>query len=125
MQKPSLSNYLKRVGLAGGRPRGWTLTISDILLYKSAGFAVPVAGAIKLMPGAEGKVRAPCRSDFPFAGRMLHFVHHDKWSILPIWIESAFNLDAHRYLDTLRSVLDNRVLAATITACVSAVQGKE
>ena len=34
-----------------GRPRGWTLTISDILTYKGAGFVVPVAGSIKLMPG--------------------------------------------------------------------------
>ncbi len=34
-----------------GRPRGWTLPIRDILLYKGAGFAVPVAGAIKLLPG--------------------------------------------------------------------------
>ena len=34
-----------------GRPKGWELPISDILLYKGAGFIVPVAGAIKLMPG--------------------------------------------------------------------------
>ena len=34
-----------------GRPRGWTLPIRDILLYGGAGFVVPVAGAIKLMPG--------------------------------------------------------------------------
>jgi len=34
-----------------GRPKGWTLPIRDILLYKGAGFAVPVAGAIKLLPG--------------------------------------------------------------------------
>jgi formate--tetrahydrofolate ligase len=34
-----------------GRPRGWQLPISDILVYKGAGFIVPVAGAIKLMPG--------------------------------------------------------------------------
>jgi formate--tetrahydrofolate ligase len=34
-----------------GRPRGWELPISDILIYKGAGFIVPVAGAIKLMPG--------------------------------------------------------------------------
>ena len=34
-----------------GRPRGWTLPIRDILVYKGAGFIVPVAGAIKLMPG--------------------------------------------------------------------------
>ena len=34
-----------------GRPKGWTLPISDILVYKGAGFVVPVAGAIKLMPG--------------------------------------------------------------------------
>ncbi|MBN2137165.1 MAG: formate--tetrahydrofolate ligase [Sedimentisphaerales bacterium] len=34
-----------------GRPTGWTLPIRDILVYKGAGFIVPVAGAIKLMPG--------------------------------------------------------------------------
>jgi formyltetrahydrofolate synthetase len=34
-----------------GRPRGWELPIRDILVYKGAGFIVPVAGAIKLMPG--------------------------------------------------------------------------
>ena len=34
-----------------GRPTGWTLPIRDVLVYKGAGFVVPVAGAIKLMPG--------------------------------------------------------------------------
>ncbi len=34
-----------------GRPTGWTLPINDILVYRGAGFIVPVAGAIKLMPG--------------------------------------------------------------------------
>jgi len=34
-----------------GSPTGWELPISDILAYKGAGFLVPVAGAIKLMPG--------------------------------------------------------------------------
>lgn len=34
-----------------GRPKGWTLPIRDILVYQGAGFIVPVAGAIKLMPG--------------------------------------------------------------------------
>jgi len=34
-----------------GRPTSWELPISDILIYKGAGFIVPVAGAIKLMPG--------------------------------------------------------------------------
>jgi len=34
-----------------GRPTGWTLPIRDILRYDGAGFVVPVAGAIKLMPG--------------------------------------------------------------------------
>ncbi|MEI6970955.1 MAG: formate--tetrahydrofolate ligase [bacterium] len=34
-----------------GRPKGWTLPIRDVLVYKGAGFVVPVAGAIKLMPG--------------------------------------------------------------------------
>ncbi len=34
-----------------GRPKGWDLPIRDIMVYKGAGFIVPVAGAIKLMPG--------------------------------------------------------------------------
>jgi formyltetrahydrofolate synthetase len=34
-----------------GVPKGWKLFIRDILTYKGAGFVVPVAGAIKLMPG--------------------------------------------------------------------------
>jgi len=33
------------------RPRGWVLPVHDILVYKGAGFVVPVAGEIKLMPG--------------------------------------------------------------------------
>jgi len=34
-----------------GRPTGWVLPISDILVFKGAGFVVPVAGSIRLMPG--------------------------------------------------------------------------
>ncbi len=34
-----------------GRPTGWTLPIKDIMIYGGAGFIVPVAGDIKLMPG--------------------------------------------------------------------------
>ena len=34
-----------------GRPKGWTLPIRDVLMFKGAGFVVPVAGDIKLMPG--------------------------------------------------------------------------
>ncbi len=34
-----------------GVPKGWTLPVRDILAYKGAGFVVPVAGAISLMPG--------------------------------------------------------------------------
>ena len=34
-----------------GRPKGWTLPITEILAYQGAGFIVPVAGGIKLMPG--------------------------------------------------------------------------
>ncbi len=33
------------------RPVGWTLPIRDIMVYRGAGFVVPVAGEIKLMPG--------------------------------------------------------------------------
>jgi formate--tetrahydrofolate ligase len=34
-----------------GRPKGWKLPIRDVLVYRGAGFIVPVAGDIKLMPG--------------------------------------------------------------------------
>ncbi|OHB54664.1 MAG: formate--tetrahydrofolate ligase [Planctomycetes bacterium GWF2_50_10] len=34
-----------------GRPKGWRLKIRDIMVFKGAGFVVPVAGDIKLMPG--------------------------------------------------------------------------
>jgi formate--tetrahydrofolate ligase len=34
-----------------GRPRNWELPIRDFLVYKGAGFIVPIAGQIKLMPG--------------------------------------------------------------------------
>ncbi|MDD4873712.1 MAG: formate--tetrahydrofolate ligase [Dehalococcoidales bacterium] len=34
-----------------GRPKDWILPIRDILTYNGAGFIVPVAGDIKLMPG--------------------------------------------------------------------------
>ena len=34
-----------------GRPKGWTLPIRDVQAYMGAGFFVPIAGDIKLMPG--------------------------------------------------------------------------
>lgn len=34
-----------------GVPKGWKLHVRDILTYKGAGFVVPVAGTISLMPG--------------------------------------------------------------------------
>ncbi|MCK4751925.1 MAG: formate--tetrahydrofolate ligase [Planctomycetes bacterium] len=34
-----------------GRPRSWRLPIYDFIVHKGAGFIVPVAGQIKLMPG--------------------------------------------------------------------------
>jgi formyltetrahydrofolate synthetase len=34
-----------------GAPRDWILPIRDVLIYKGAGFVVPVAGDIKLLPG--------------------------------------------------------------------------
>ncbi len=34
-----------------GLPKGWKLAVRDILTYKGAGFVVPVAGGISLMPG--------------------------------------------------------------------------
>jgi formate--tetrahydrofolate ligase len=38
-----------------GRPRGWILPIRDVLVYRGAGFVVPVSGDIKLMPGTASK----------------------------------------------------------------------
>ena len=34
-----------------GVPKGWNLFVRDILTYGGAGFVVPVAGTISLMPG--------------------------------------------------------------------------
>ena len=34
-----------------GVPKGWKLFVRDILIYGGAGFVVPVAGTISLMPG--------------------------------------------------------------------------
>jgi len=34
-----------------GRPKGWTLPVRDVQVYMGAGFFVPIAGSIKLMPG--------------------------------------------------------------------------
>ncbi|MDR4507126.1 MAG: formate--tetrahydrofolate ligase [Candidatus Brocadiaceae bacterium] len=34
-----------------GAPKNWRLNIRDILTFKGAGFVVPIAGGIKLMPG--------------------------------------------------------------------------
>ncbi|PKL75245.1 MAG: formate--tetrahydrofolate ligase, partial [Candidatus Melainabacteria bacterium HGW-Melainabacteria-1] len=34
-----------------GRPRNWTLTVRELRVYQGAGFIVPGAGDIKLMPG--------------------------------------------------------------------------
>jgi len=34
-----------------GRPTGWVLPIRDVMVYEGAGFVVPIAGDIKLMPG--------------------------------------------------------------------------
>jgi len=35
-----------------GVPKGWSLFVRDVLIYGGAGFVVPVAGAISLMPGS-------------------------------------------------------------------------
>ncbi len=34
-----------------GRPRGWTLPVRDVMVFRGAEFVVPIAGSIKLLPG--------------------------------------------------------------------------
>ncbi|MBL7214718.1 MAG: formate--tetrahydrofolate ligase [Phycisphaerae bacterium] len=34
-----------------GRPTGWKLPIRDVMVYEGAGYVVPIAGDIKLLPG--------------------------------------------------------------------------
>ena len=34
-----------------GRPTGWRLQVHDVKVFQGAGFIVPMAGTIKLMPG--------------------------------------------------------------------------
>ncbi|MBI4978216.1 MAG: formate--tetrahydrofolate ligase [Spirochaetes bacterium] len=34
-----------------GRPKGFTVPVRDVVVFKGAGFVVPIAGDIKLMPG--------------------------------------------------------------------------
>jgi formate--tetrahydrofolate ligase len=34
-----------------GRPTGWELPIRDVMVYEGAGYVVPIAGDIKLLPG--------------------------------------------------------------------------
>jgi formate--tetrahydrofolate ligase len=34
-----------------GVPKNWRLRIKDVLTFRGAGFVVPMAGDIKLMPG--------------------------------------------------------------------------
>lgn len=40
-----------------GAPRGWRLPIRDIMLYRGAGFIVPIAGDIRLLPGTGSNPR--------------------------------------------------------------------
>lgn len=43
----SLSDDASKIG----RPTGWRLNVQDLLLYRGAGFIVPVSGEIRLLPG--------------------------------------------------------------------------
>ena len=38
--------------LLKGRPTGFTLPVRDVMVFRGAGFVVPIAGDIKLMPGS-------------------------------------------------------------------------
>lgn len=56
--------------LLKGRPRGFTVPIRDILTYQGAGYIVPVAGDIKLMPGTASNA-AFRNIDVDAAGRVI------------------------------------------------------
>lgn len=56
--------------LLKGRPRGFTVPIRDILTYQGAGYIVPVAGDIKLMPGTASNA-AFRNIDVDAAGRVV------------------------------------------------------
>ena len=54
-----------------GRPTGWTLPISDVLTYRGAGFVVPVAGDIKLMPGTASDAAYRRIDVYPETGKVV------------------------------------------------------
>ena len=58
-----------------GEPRGWRLRVRDVLLYGGAGFVVPVAGTVNLMPGT-GSSPSFRRIDVDVdTGRVLSLIH--------------------------------------------------
>ena len=53
-----------------GAPRGWTLSVREVMLSAGAGFVVPVCGTLTLMPGLP-KVPAAMRMDLADDGRII------------------------------------------------------
>ena len=53
-----------------GAPRGWTLSVREVMLSAGAGFVVPVCGTLTLMPGLP-KVPAAMRMDLTDDGRIV------------------------------------------------------
>ena len=53
-----------------GAPRGWTLSVREVMLSAGAGFVVPVCGTLTLMPGLP-KVPAAMRMDLTDDGRII------------------------------------------------------
>ncbi len=53
-----------------GAPKGWTLSVREVMLSAGAGFVVPVCGTLTLMPGLP-KVPAAMRMDLTDDGRIV------------------------------------------------------
>lgn len=53
-----------------GAPRGWTLSVREVMLSAGAGFIVPACGTLTLMPGLP-KVPAAMRMDLTDDGRII------------------------------------------------------
>jgi formate--tetrahydrofolate ligase len=53
-----------------GAPRGWTLTVKEVLVSAGAGFVIPLCGEIMLIPGLPSEPAAK-RIDYTDDGRFI------------------------------------------------------